>query len=629
MADILATTNPPDLQARAAALTAAMAAGDADLTLLADATTTLFNAQLDAQLNIPFSGGSDSGDSGDGGGSGGGGSDGGSSDGGGTGGEAGDGGGFSPLPGAVCDFALTMDDPTLTDSALADLLATGTVTRPDLQAIAPQVNTAFAGRQAALASAFSRLFPNGLGRPLATTANAQGTYFLPTPPDVPGFVRCRPPEAKNLVLTRYARGRQPNERLPGQDVTPPTTVISLVATQALQFKLDPLPIQDALLADVARLTILLPDHLNGNGQFATVQLRPGETLANPELALLALTATATFNTMLQQQANIPANTTFTAALTDYFRDAAFQPALDALTRPVNLAVDQGQAVIGLGRNDISRAASTGTVEGTSRRSQQRATRWRPGRRNAAGHGRAKRDHGYAWRLHPGGYAVRLDHGYRDARVAAGQQDPDCHRGADIRSDPHPGCHCSAEADAERGPTPARGPAAGGILTLTGTHFQAGATVTIGGTAATAVTVTSATQLTALTPAGPASSTAAVVAVVVTNPDGQQATLASAFTYAGPYHPPTLSAVTPVRGSTAGGTSVTLTGTHFQPGATVTIGGTAATAVTVTSATQLTALTPAGAAGPAAVVVTNPDGQQATLASAFTYNTPPVLSTVTP
>ena len=46
MADILATTNPPDLQARATALTNALAAGDADLTILMQAATTLFNAQL-------------------------------------------------------------------------------------------------------------------------------------------------------------------------------------------------------------------------------------------------------------------------------------------------------------------------------------------------------------------------------------------------------------------------------------------------------------------------------------------------------------------------------------------------------------------------------------------------------
>jgi hypothetical protein len=83
-------------------------------------------------------------------------------------------------------------------------------------------------------------------------------------------------------------------------------------------------------------------------------------------------------------------------------------------------------------------------------------------------------------------------------------------------------------------------------------------------------------------------------------------------------PPTLSAITPSSGPSSGGTPVTLTGTDFQTGATVTIGGTAATNVSVLSATQLLATAPAGSAGAKAVVVTNPDGQSATLPGGFLY-----------
>src|SRR2546428_8902466 len=124
----------------------------------------------------------DGGGAGEGGGTGGGG---GTGDGGGTAGDAGDGGAFSPLPRAVCDFALTMDGPVLRKATLADLLANGAVVRPDLQAIASQVNAALAGRQTALAVAFSRLFSNGLGQPITTRADANGSYFLSTPPGVP------------------------------------------------------------------------------------------------------------------------------------------------------------------------------------------------------------------------------------------------------------------------------------------------------------------------------------------------------------------------------------------------------------------------------------------------------------
>ena len=57
--------------------------------------------------------------------------------------------------------------------------------------------------------------------------------------------------------------------------------------------------------------------------------------------------------------------------------------------------------------------------------------------------------------------------------------------------------------------------------------------------------------------------------------------------------PTVSSVSPNSGPTAGGTAVTITGTNFAAGATVTFGGTAATNVTVVNSTTITATTPAG------------------------------------
>ncbi|HYN22519.1 MAG TPA: M57 family metalloprotease, partial [Thermoanaerobaculia bacterium] len=67
--------------------------------------------------------------------------------------------------------------------------------------------------------------------------------------------------------------------------------------------------------------------------------------------------------------------------------------------------------------------------------------------------------------------------------------------------------------------------------------------------------------------------------------------------------PTVAAVNPKSGPTAGGTPVTITGTNFLAGATVTFGGTAASSVVVASPTLITALTPAKATGTVAVVVT--------------------------
>jgi hypothetical protein len=160
--------------------------------------------------------------------------------------------------------------------------------------------------------------------------------------------------------------------------------------------------------------------------------------------------------------------------------------------------------------------------------------------------------------------------------------------------------------------PATGPLAGGTaVTITGTGFQTTGTTTVsfGGTAATSVVVVSATSITATTPAH----AAGAVSVVVTNPDGQVNGANTAFTYG----QPTVTSVTPNTGTLAGGTPVTIAGTNFLSGATVTIGGVAATSVVVVSATSITATTPAGAAGAANVVVTTTSGS-GTLTGGYTY-----------
>lgn len=86
-------------------------------------------------------------------------------------------------------------------------------------------------------------------------------------------------------------------------------------------------------------------------------------------------------------------------------------------------------------------------------------------------------------------------------------------------------------------------------------------------------------------------------------------------------PPTLTSIDPTSGSTEGGTAVTLTGTDFVEGATVTFGGQAATDVIVASDTSITCVTPAHAAGAVDVVVTNDDEQSDTLEGAYTYVEP--------
>ena len=93
--------------------------------------------------------------------------------------------------------------------------------------------------------------------------------------------------------------------------------------------------------------------------------------------------------------------------------------------------------------------------------------------------------------------------------------------------------------------------------------------------------------------------------------------------------PTVTSVSPNSGSTSGGTGVTITGTNFVSGATVTFGGNAATNVVVVSSTSITATTPAGSAGAVTVTVTNPGGQNGSLANGFTYVLGPTVSSVSP
>jgi hypothetical protein len=164
-------------------------------------------------------------------------------------------------------------------------------------------------------------------------------------------------------------------------------------------------------------------------------------------------------------------------------------------------------------------------------------------------------------------------------------------------------------------SPTSGPTTGGtVITINGTGFAAGATVRVGGALATGTTLLSATQVRAATPAG----TAGARDVVVMNPNGSSATRSGAFTYTSSTSAPTATAVSPTSGPTTGGTVITVTGANFVSGATINIGGTAATGVTFVSATQLRATTPAKAAGGYVVQVVNPNGQSANTPTGFTY-----------
>jgi hypothetical protein len=83
-------------------------------------------------------------------------------------------------------------------------------------------------------------------------------------------------------------------------------------------------------------------------------------------------------------------------------------------------------------------------------------------------------------------------------------------------------------------------------------------------------------------------------------------------------PVTVTSVNPNHGTYHGGHTVTINGTGFMLGATVTFGGNAATNVVFFSSTKLQAKTPAHAVGFVNVTVTNPNTASGTLTNGYQY-----------
>ena len=104
-----------------------------------------------------------------------------------------------------------------------------------------------------------------------------------------------------------------------------------------------------------------------------------------------------------------------------------------------------------------------------------------------------------------------------------------------------------------------------------------------------------------------------------------------------YAPPTISPTTPITptsGPDVGGTSVTVTGTGFQPGAVVLFGtapgGISGVNCVESAGTTITCLTPSDSAGMKDVTVVNVDGQSSSAAAAYNdLNVAPTFSSIAP
>jgi hypothetical protein len=173
---------------------------------------------------------------------------------------------------------------------------------------------------------------------------------------------------------------------------------------------------------------------------------------------------------------------------------------------------------------------------------------------------------------------------------------------------------SAPPPSVTGVSPAHGPAMGGTtVTVNGTNFLPGLTVTFGAVAASNVTVVSPTQLIATAPP----QAPGTVDIIVQTAGGQsRPSPADQFHYV---PAPTVTAVSPAYGPTSGGTTVTVSGNGFFGNVSVMFGNTPAVQVTLVSPSQLTAVAPAEAAGTVDVLVSAASGQSApSTADRFTF-----------
>ncbi|MFD8543259.1 IPT/TIG domain-containing protein [Streptomyces sp. NPDC059649] len=169
-------------------------------------------------------------------------------------------------------------------------------------------------------------------------------------------------------------------------------------------------------------------------------------------------------------------------------------------------------------------------------------------------------------------------------------------------------------------SPQQGPVFGGnTVILTGSNFSGATAVSFGSTAATSFTVDSPTRISAVAPAG----AAGAAQVVVTGPGGTSSPGVPYFYL----DAPVLSSVTPGSGPVAGGTGVTLTGSHFLGATAVRFGATPAASFTVVSDTRITAVAPPSTAGAVQVTVTTPGGTGGGLS--YLYLAAPVLTALSP
>ena len=161
---------------------------------------------------------------------------------------------------------------------------------------------------------------------------------------------------------------------------------------------------------------------------------------------------------------------------------------------------------------------------------------------------------------------------------------------------------------------------GTIVTLTGTELASATQVNLG-SSTVSVTVISSTKVRFLTPATSAGTVDVGIVTV-----GGVATLSQALEFTASALVPVITSITPTSGTTAGGTTITVTGQYFSGSysnsVSAAINGVSGSSVIVIDDSTLTFVSPAGIAASGLDVSVATDGGVGALAGAFSYTAPP-------
>jgi hypothetical protein len=166
-------------------------------------------------------------------------------------------------------------------------------------------------------------------------------------------------------------------------------------------------------------------------------------------------------------------------------------------------------------------------------------------------------------------------------------------------------------------SPSQGPTTGGsTVTITGTNLSGVTSVQFDGVSASFTSV-SGTQINLVAP----THAAGAAPVTVTSAAGTSAPAVYFFVAV-----PSTASLSPDKGPTTGGNTVTITGSGLLGASQVRFGGTNATS-TVVSDSQITATAPARTAGPALITVTTPGGTNSGIL--YNYVAAPAVTALSP